>query len=119
MHLPQIKNSVLPAALSPEEEQVDHRYIYLECLRALASGFCQVLHQLNGAAQSGNAFMYNGIGHSPILLKQRNMELLAVIIANLGAASPVPSGFGQLWPKVKRVGDHLKPSTPLTLLTLA
>ena len=89
---------------SPEPLQGDDRHRYYGCLIQLAKSFCRILGRLDKAALSSDSLLCGGISHQSLLLRQRNAELVAVIVANLAATFPEPPvGFNEIWERTKEV----------------
>lgn len=104
---------------SPEPLQGDDRHIYQQCLVQLAKSFCHILSRLNQANLSKDFLLCSGTPHQPLLLRQRNAEFVAVLVANLSATSPErPSGFNEVWAGAKEVRLSETSFPPPHLLTL-
>ena len=67
----------------------------------LTKAFCIILRRLNEAPQSNMTLSCSGRTHPALLLRQRNADLVAIMIANLAPAEP--RGLAQLWINVKEV----------------
>ena len=82
----------------------DDRYRYQASLVQLAKGFCRLLRRLNNAGLSNDSLLCSGTPHKSLLLRQRNAELVAIIVANLATASPGPPiGFNEIWSMAREV----------------
>ena len=82
----------------------DDKHRYHGCLIQLAKGFCHILSRLDKAALPSDSLLCGGSAHQSLLLRQRNAELVAVIVANLAATfSEPPVGFNELWGRTKEV----------------
>ena len=82
----------------------DDKHRYHGCLIQLAKGFCHNLSRLDKAALPSDSLLCGGSAHQPLLLRQRNAELVAVIVANLAATFPEPPvGFNEVWGRAKEV----------------
>ena len=82
----------------------DDKHRYHGCLIQLAKGFCHILSRLDKAALPSDSLLCGGSAHQSLLLRQRNAELVAVIVANLAATFPEPPvGFNELWGRTKEV----------------
>ena len=100
LHVSLINNAIN----SPEPQQRDDKYRYQGCLVQLAKGFCRILSRLDNAILPSDFLTCSGRPHQPLLLRQRNAELVAVLVANLAAATPEPpTGFNEIWARAKEV----------------
>ena len=89
---------------SPEQLQGDDKFIYQGCLIQLAKSFCRILSRLNNAALPSDFLLCSGHTHPSLLLRQRNAELVAILVADLAAMSPgPPTGFNDIWILAKEV----------------
>lgn len=96
--------SISKAITSAEPLQADDKHRYLECLIELAKSFCYILSRLNQAELTKDSLLCSGTSHPSMLLRQRNADLIAIMIANLAAASrEPPNGFNELWARAKEV----------------
>ena len=96
--------STSKAVHSAEPLQGDDKHRYYGCLIQLAKGFCHILGRLDKGALPTDSFLCGGNTHQPLLLRQRNAELVAVIVANLAATFPEPPvGFNETWGRAKEV----------------
>ena len=96
--------STSKAIQSSESLQEDDKHRYHGCLIQLAKGFCHIVSRLDKAALPSDSLLCGGRTHHPLLLRQRNAELVAVIVANLAATFPEPPvGFNELWGRTKEV----------------
>ena len=90
---------------------------YQDCLIGLLEVSCKVFRRFNEIPQPGIKLLCSGESHHPLLLRQRNSDLLAIVIANL--ASACPTRIAELWNTAKGVFEysfvrayHLKTSDP-------
>ena len=90
---------------------------YQDCLIGLLLVFCKVLRRFNEVPHPGITLLCNGKPHHSLLLRQRNSDLVAIVIANL--ASACPTRMAELWNIARGVFDydfvrayHLKTSDP-------
>ncbi|KAL6718624.1 hypothetical protein ACLMJK_002858 [Lecanora helva] len=97
MHATRVARLIYPAASDPQAQQADESSSYLQCLVQLVSSFGETLDRLSKAPR----YLCNGSTHFPALLKQRNLELLAIMLCNLGARPLLPAGFNELWHSAK------------------
>lgn len=96
--------SISRAVHSAEPLQGDDKHIYQYCSIQLVKSFCHILGRLNKALPSKDFFLCSGLDHQPLLLRQRNAELVAILVANLAVALPgPPSGFSMVWAEAKEV----------------
>ena len=96
--------STSKAIQSSEPLQGDDKHRYHGCLIQLAKGFCHILSRLDKAALPVDSLLRGGSTHQSLLLRQRNAELVAVIVANLAATFPEPPvGFNEVWGRSKEV----------------
>ena len=115
LHVRSIRNAIR----SPESLQRDDKHRYHGCLIQLAKGFCRILGRLNIATLPTEFLTCSGRPHHPLLLRQRNAELVAVLVVNLAATSPEPpTGFNEIWARAKEVrfSEICHPRSSLTLL---
>ena len=92
------------AVHSPEQLQGDDKFIYQGCLIQLAKSFCRILSRLNNAVLPSDFLLCSSRTHPSLLLRQRNAELVAILVANLAAMSPGPPiGFNDIWVSAKEV----------------
>ena len=97
--------SINKAINSAEPLQLDDKHRYQDCLIHLAMSFCHTLNRLNKAELPKDFLLCSGDTHKSLLLRQRNAELIAIVIANLAAIShEPPTGFNELWARAKEVG---------------
>ena len=83
---------------TPEPLQGDDKYRYQGCLIHLAMSFCRILTRMNQAALPRDFLVCSGNTHLSLLLRHRNAELVAILAANMAAASPQPPiGFNAFW----------------------
>lgn len=105
---------------SPEPLQEDDKHRYQGCLVQLARSFCRILSRLEMVALPTDFLICSGSPHPSLLLRQRNAELLAILVANLAVTSPEPPiGFNEVWARSKEVclsNFHI-PRQSLTLLS--
>ena len=96
---------------SPEPLQEDDKHRYQSCLIQLAKSFCRILSRLEKSTLPTDFHKCSGHTHPALLLRQRNAELVAVIMANLAAAVPEPPiGFNEIWVRAQEVclkGNYL------------
>lgn len=99
-YLPRFRgaNSIAEPVPSVEETRTYH-----QCLVEAAKGFCRVLRRWDEEPDPRTKLLCNGRMHEPLPLRHRNAEILATILANLAAASPLPAGFGDLFRGVQIV----------------
>ena len=90
---------------------------YQDCLMGLLLVFCKVLRRFNEVPQPGITLLCNGKPHHSLLLRQKNSDLVAIVIANL--ASACPTRIAELWNIAKGVFNydfvrayHLRTSDP-------
>ncbi len=90
---------------------------YQESLVELTKGFCNILRRFNEVPPPGITVLCSGKPHPSLLLRQRNAELVAIVIANL--AHSQPKGFAELWTIAKGVFEfdfvrakHLRSHNP-------
>ena len=96
--------STSKAIYSPEPLQGDDKHRYYGCLIQLAKSFCHILGRLGKASLPTDSLLCGGRTHPSLLLRQRNVELVAVIVANLAATFPEPPvGFNDIWERAKEV----------------
>lgn len=98
--------SMSEATNSPEPPHGDDKHRYQQCLIQLAKSFCRILSRLNKAVPPPPTefLLCSGLHHPSLLLRQRNAELVAIIVANLAATSPEPPiGFNEVWASAKEV----------------
>ena len=96
--------STSKAIQSSEPLKGDDKHRYHGCLIQLAKGFCHILSRLDKAALPVDSLLRGGRTHQSLLLRQRNAELVAVIVANLAATFPEPpAGFNEIWERAKEV----------------
>ena len=96
--------STSKAVHSPQPLQGDDKHKYYGCLIRLAKSFCHILGRLDKAALPPDSLLCGGSTHHSLLLRQRNAELVAVIVANLAAIFPEPPvGFNETWERAKEV----------------
>ena len=89
---------------SPEPLQGDDKYRYQACLIQLAMSFCHILTRMNQANLPRDSLVCSGNTHLSLLLRHRNAELVAILLANLAATSPQPpNGFNGLWARAQQV----------------
>jgi len=81
----------------------EQKCIYHQCLVEMTKGFCRILRRLDEAPEASIKFLCNGRTHNPLPLRHRNAEMLAIILANLATASPIPDGFGDVLREVQTV----------------
>lgn len=81
----------------------EQKCIYHQCLVEMTKGFCRILRRLDEAPEASIKFLCNGRTHNPLPLRHRNAEMLAIILANLATASPIPDGFGDVFREVQTV----------------
>ena len=79
----------------------ERKHKYQQCLMELTKAFCGILRRLNEVPQPGITLLCSGKPHPPLLFRQRNAELVAIVVANL--APTEPRGFSQFWSSVKEV----------------
>ncbi|KAL9066625.1 MAG: hypothetical protein Q9161_007455 [Pseudevernia consocians] len=114
LHVPRFNDAIH----SVEQLQwFDSSHKYHQCLMGLTKAFCGILRRLNDVPQPGITQLCSGKPHHPLLIRQRNAELVAIVVANLAPAEP--RGFSQFWRDVKEVFEydfvrayHLRSSTP-------
>ena len=94
---------------------------YQQCLMELTKAFCGILRRFNEAPQPGITLLCSGKTHHPLLLRQRNAELVAIVVANLAPACP--RGFTELWTIAKGAfgydfvrAYHFRSPTPLEIV---
>ena len=97
---------------------------YQQCLVNLTVAFCRILRRLNDVPPPGISLLCNGNTHHPLLLQQRNAELVAIAVANLAltpASTRTPS-FTGLWTTAKEIfgyafvrAYHLRTPTPFDI----
>lgn len=113
--------SISKAINLPKPLQGDEKHRYLECLVKLAKSFCHILSRLNKAVPSKDFLLCSGRTHQSLLLRQRNAELVAILVANLAATSPEPPiGFNRVWTETKEVRfseTNLRLRQSLTLMS--
>ena len=86
--------------------QEDDKYRYQGCLIYLARSFCHILDRLDKAVLPKDFLLCGGRDHQSLLLRQRNAELVAIILTNLAATSPEPPiGFNEVWARAKDVSS--------------
>lgn len=96
--------SISKARNSLEPLHGDDKYRYKKCLIQLANSFCRILSRMDKAVPPIDSLWCSGRPHKSLLLRQRNAELLAILVANLAATSPgPPSGFNETWALVREV----------------
>lgn len=101
---------------------LDWNHKYLQCLVELTKAFCEILRRLNEVPQSDIILLCSGRTHHHLLLRQRNAELVAIVVANL---APVrPTEFTELWTTAKEVSGydfvrayHLRSPTPAEMVS--
>lgn len=70
----------------------------------MTKSFCHILSRIDKAALPTDFFLCNGSFHPSLLLRERNAELLAILVVNLAATSPEPpTGFNEAWVRAKEV----------------
>lgn len=103
-----------------EPLQGDDKHRYQECIIQLAKSFYHILSRLNKAFLSTDFLLCSGTTHQSLLLRQRNAELVAILVANLAATSPQqPIGINEIWARAKEVRSsksHFQFHYPLTLV---
>ena len=100
LHVPRFNDAIH----SVEQLQwFDSSHKYHQCLMGLTKAFCGILRRLNDVPQPGITQLCSGKPHHPLLIRQRNAELVAIVVANLAPAEP--RGFSQFWREVKEVGS--------------
>ncbi|KAM0804321.1 hypothetical protein BDR22DRAFT_920025, partial [Usnea florida] len=122
LHIGAISKATHPT----EPLQPDDRHRYQQCLVHLGMSFCQVLSRLNTFAPPPptDFLLCNGDTHLSLLLRQRNAELVAFVVANLVATLPAPPvGSHEVWSKANEVFEYdfvkafqLKSRTPGALV---
>ena len=80
---------------------LDWNHRYQICLMELARAFCGILRRFNEVPQPDITLLCSGKNHHPLLLRQRNAELVAMMVANLAPACP--PGLAELWTTAKEV----------------
>lgn len=86
---------------SPEPLHGNDKHRYQDCTVQLAMSFCRILSRLDKAVLS---LLCSGKTHQSLLLRQRNAELVAILVANLATTSPEPPiGFREVWAGAKAV----------------
>lgn len=85
-------------------EWFEWNHKYQQCLMELTKAFCGILRRLNEVPQPGITLLCKGNTHHALLLRQRNVELVAIVVANLAPTTPV--GFGDLWTIAKEVFEY-------------
>ena len=91
-HVPRFAHAI-HSAEPLEWFQWNHKY--QQCLMELTKAFCAILRRLNEVPQPGINLLCSGKSHHAMLLRQRNAELVAIVVANL--APTRPTGLGDLW----------------------
>ena len=87
-----------------ERPKDDDKYRFSSCIIQLAKGYYRILSRFEHTAQSPE-LLCSGQSHLPLLLRQRNAELVAIIVANMAVMSPEPpTGFNDIWAKAREVG---------------
>jgi len=99
-HLPRFSGAICMTEPVPSFEQTR---TYQQCLVEITKAFCRIPRRLNEAPEASVEPLCNGWSHKPLLLRQRNAEMLAIILANLAVASPIPAGFGEVFRGVQTV----------------
>lgn len=82
--------------------QWNHKY--QQCLMELTKAFCDILRRLNEVPQPGITLLCSGKTHHALLLRQRQAELVAIVVANLAITQP--KGFSELWAIAKEVFEY-------------
>ncbi|OCL09185.1 hypothetical protein AOQ84DRAFT_221144 [Glonium stellatum] len=102
MHLPWV--AAHPSATLSESK----RYIYQECLIQLVVGFCRILSRLDKAFNNDPdfSFCFGGRGYPRWILQQRNAELLAIAIINLGSTNILVHGFRDAWMRATEAFEY-------------
>lgn len=98
--------SIGKAIHSSEPLHVEDKHRYQQCLIHLGNSFCEILSRLNNAVPPlpPDFLLCSGYTYPALLLRQRNAELVALVVANLAATSPEPPiGFNDVWTKAKEV----------------
>lgn len=112
-HLPWFaygEQSLLSEEISNEDRRID-----VASLRELTICYCQLLSRVDSL--SGPHFRLGKTYYPSRLLHQRDMELLALIVVNLGFSNNVVQGFKELWQVVCQVCDiFLGQSMQLTFI---
>ena len=114
LYVPQFAHAI--TSVEPLELK-DIGRIYQDCLIGLLSAFGKVLRRFNEVPQPGITLLCSGNTHHSLLLRQRNSDLVAIVIANL--ASACSTRIAELWNIAKGVFEydfvrayHLKTSDP-------
>ena len=76
---------------------------YKECLVHLAMSFSGIIGRLDAALRSDLSLFHGSSRYSPLLLRNRNAELLGLILLILAAMNLQPNGFNQLFVTVRQV----------------
>ena len=101
LHIPRFADAI--TSLKPPELN-DSTFKYQQCLTKLTQAFCKVLHRFNELPHPDIELLCSGKTHHSLLLRRRNAELVALVIANL--APHPPTGFVELWTTVKEVFEY-------------
>lgn len=101
LHVPRFADAI--TSLKPPELN-DSTLKYQKCLTELTQAFCSVLRRFNELPPPRFELLCNGKTHPSLLLRRRNAELVALVIANL--APDPPAGFIELWTTVKKVFEY-------------
>ena len=114
LHVPQFADAIYSV------EPLDRfawNYKYQQCLMELTKTFCGILRRFNQVPLLGVTLLCSRKNHHSLLLRQRNAELVAIVVANL--APPSPKGINELWTIAQEVfgydfvrAYHLRSSTP-------
>lgn len=99
-YLPRFSEANISAEAIPSFEQTR---TYHQCLVEITKAFCRILRRLDEAPEPSIKLLSNGRTHMPLPLRHRNAEMLAIILANLAAASQIPDGFGEVFRGVQAV----------------
>lgn len=92
---------------SPSAREIPHRdlQIFRSSLVELTTCYCQLLSDLGSL--KGPGFRLGANRYPTRLLHQRNTELLAVVIVNLGISNAGVEGFKDVWVRVSQVCENL------------